>query len=146
MYFSHWEPPRVSASAKYKSVQKLHKNIPDTPVDRTSTWKSFHMLPGHPEAKQSALSLYKSIPRCSFSNSQILEQLRPLCWSVGDFGSSWDLCAGPRRTLGAAETSVQLCGILDAIFSHQLVLGFHNHKAISSIIFIFVTVTRFATS
>ena len=45
------------------------------------------------------------------------------------FWSCWDLCAGLRETSRAAETSVQLYGRLDAIFSQQWFLGFHDHKA-----------------
>ena len=43
-----------------------------------------------------------------------------------------------------AETAAQHCGRLGAVFSQQLFL--HNHKAFRLIIFVFVTVTRFATS
>jgi hypothetical protein len=88
-------------SARCKSVQKPHANLPDTPVDLTSAPKSFQILPGPPGANWGALRLCKSILRCTWNllqfskciqdatrfdlyNSQILEQLR--------------LCAAPRET------------------------------------------------
>jgi hypothetical protein len=92
-------------SAKCKSVRKSHANLPDTPVVLTSAPEYFQMLPGPPGAKQRALRLYKSVLRCSWKhlqlwrgiqdatrfdlwNSQILEKVRPLRRSPGDFESS----------------------------------------------------------
>jgi len=109
----------------------------------------FQMLPGPTRAKQSTLRLCKSILKGSWKHlqlwrcvqtamgynsqkSQMLEQLRPLCRSVGDFESSWDLCTALQKTW---------CHILTAV-----VVRVPQKQGISSIIFIFVTGTRFATS
>jgi len=75
-----------------------------------------------------------------------LELLRPLHRSAGDFESSGDLCAGLQETSRAAETSAQAlretwCHILTAVD-----LRVPQPQGISFIIFVFVTVTRFATS
>ena len=103
------------ASAKCKSVQKPHANLPDIPVALTSASKYFTMLPGPAGALQSALRHCKSILRCpwkhlqswrciqdatrmDYEDSQILEQVRPLHGSVGDFESSWDCCTAVRDT------------------------------------------------
>jgi len=78
-------------------------------------------------------------------------------WIV-KFCSSWDLCADLRESSREVESTAPICGILweqpnlllhscgtlGAVFSPQWVI--HNHKSIHLIIFIFVTVTRIATS
>ena len=54
------------------------------------------------------------------------------------FWSYWDLGVGLQETSRAPESSVQvsrrpllkLCGWLDAIFSQQWFLGFHNHRVL----------------
>jgi len=96
-------------SAKCHSVQKPYANLPDTPVALASVSKYFQMLPAPPGALQSALRLCKSILTCSwkhlhwwrsiqdamrfdYSNTRIVELLRPLRRSAGDFESSWDIC------------------------------------------------------
>jgi len=62
----------------------------------------------------------------------MVEQLRPVHSSAGNFGTNWDLCTALRETW---------CGMLTAV-----VLLDSKQHGISSIIFVFVTVTRFATS
>jgi len=91
--------------AKCESVQEQLAILSDTPGDLTSASKYFLMLPVPPGAKQSALRLCKRILRCSrkhlqlwrciqdatrfdLQNSQILELLRPLRRSAGDFERS----------------------------------------------------------
>jgi hypothetical protein len=61
---------------------------------------------------------------------RLREKLIPLRSSTGYFESSRDCSTAPRGTW--------------CVFSHQWLL--HNHKAFRLIIFVFVTVTRFATS
>jgi len=77
--------------------------------------------------------------------------LRDLTYGIVKFWSSSDLCAHLHETSRAAGTAMELCRRLrehcvrlGAIFSQQWFL--HNHKAFHHIIFVFVTVTRFATS
>jgi len=53
----------ISSSAKYKSVQKVQENLPDTPVNLTIASKYFHICPAPPGAEQCALGLSKSILR-----------------------------------------------------------------------------------
>jgi len=43
--------------------------------------------------------------------------------------SSWDLCTGLQVTSRAAETSLQLCRWLGAVFPQQWLFGFHYVKA-----------------
>jgi len=98
-------------SAKCKSVQMSYITLPDTPVDLTSTAKYFLMLPSPPGATQRAVRPRQSTPRCCSKhmelwrciqyasifdlwNSPTFDELGPLHRSVGDFESSWDLCAG----------------------------------------------------
>jgi len=92
-------------SAKCKSVRKPQPSLPETPVAITSASKYFQILPGPPEALQSALRLCKSILRGSWKHlqlwmciqeatrsdsedSQIFKRVRPPSRSVGDFESS----------------------------------------------------------
>jgi len=141
------EGPRISA--KCKSVQMPQANLPDTAADLTSASKYFQMLPGPPGAEQSALRLHTSIlrgfwkhlqlwrciqhaPTFEYCNSQILEQLRPLCKSTGDFESSIDLCAHLQKSGCCILTAVD-CRVPEP-------------QGILSFTFIFVTVTRFSTS
>jgi len=58
------------ASARCKSVRKLHANLPDTPLALTSASKYFQMLPAPPGALQCALRLCRSICRCSSKHLQ----------------------------------------------------------------------------
>jgi len=151
------------ASAKCKSVRKPYANLPDTPVAHTSASKYFQMLAAPLGLLQGDLRLRKSIHRCSWKhlqrwrwiqdatrfddwNIEILELLTPLCRSAGDFKSSWDHSTGLQETSRAAETSAQAlretwCHILTPV-----VLGVPQPQGISSVIFVFATVTRFATS
>jgi len=108
-------------SAKSKSVRKQHAIPPDTAGDLSSTSKHLSMLPDPPGAKQSAPRLCKSILRCiqdttrfNLKNSQILDFLRPLCRSAGDFQCSYpgyfkssrDRCAALRETWCCILTAV----------------------------------------
>jgi len=91
---------------------------------------------------------------CSYGGA--FRILRGLTYKLIIFWSSWNLCAHLGDTWRAAVTATQLCGRyreqlrplhcrrLDALFSQQMFL--HNHKAFHLKIFVFVTVTRFATS
>jgi len=119
-------------SAQCKSVWKPHANLPDNPVNHTSAANHFQICWGPPGAKQSALRLYHSILRCFFPDNQILELLRPQRRYMGDIESSWNLCAALQETW---------CHILTAVV-HTV----PQPQFIWSIIFIFVTVKRFATS
>jgi len=69
---------------------------------------------------------------------------RDLTCTIGKFWSYWDLCGDLWETSREAETAAEHCGRLGAVFSQEWFL--HNHKAFCLIIFVFVTVTRFATS
>jgi len=80
---------------------------------------------------------------CSYGGA--FRMLRDLTYRIVKFRSIWDLCTGLQETSRAAETAVKLCWRLCAILSQQWFLGFIT-QGISSIIFVFVTVTRFATS
>jgi len=64
-----------SASAKCKLGQKLHANLPDTPVDVISASKYSQMLPGPLGAKQSAFRLCKSILRYPSKHLQLLRRI-----------------------------------------------------------------------
>jgi hypothetical protein len=105
-----WWSIGFPSSAKCKSVQKPHANLPDTPVALTSASKYFEMLPGPPGALQNALRLWKSILRCYWKHlqlwmsiqdatrfedwdSQLLERVRAPHRTVGEIASSctWDL-------------------------------------------------------
>jgi len=99
----------LATSGKCKSVWKPHAHLLDTQLAPTSaSTKYFQMLPGPPGALQSTFRLCKSILRSSwkhlklwryiqdatrldYSDSQILEHLRLVHRSAGDFESSWDL-------------------------------------------------------
>ena len=130
-------------------VQKPHTNLPDTLVDFTSAPKCFQMFPDPHGANQSALKLCKRILKCSWKhlqlwrcvqdairfdwyNNEVLQLLRPLPRCAGDFERSWDLWAALHNTWCRIVTAV----VLEVRWPH----------GISSIIFIFVTVTRFAAS
>jgi len=85
---------------------------------------------------------------CSYGGA--FRMPRDLTYRIVKFWSSWDLCADLRESSRGAETAMQVCGRLwehcgrlGAIFSQQWFL--HNHEAFHPIIFVFVTVTRFAT-
>jgi hypothetical protein len=69
--------------------------------------------------------------RFDFQNSVILEGLRPQHRSVGDFVCSWKLCTLLWKPLYHISTAV--------------VLKIPQPKFNSSILYIFVTVTQFAT-
>jgi len=96
-----------------KSVRKSDTILPAVPAHLTSILNLFQMIPDHSGDKQSAPRLCKSIPmycwkylqlwRCiqdamrfDLQNSPILELLRPLRRSPGDFESNWDLCPALR--------------------------------------------------
>jgi len=136
-------------SAKCKSVWKPHHNCPYTPVALTSASKYFRMLPAPPGALQYAFRLCKSILRCSRKHLQLcrcLQDATRLTVRIVKFWSCCDLCPGLRETSGATETSAQAlretwCQILTAVV-HRV----SQPQGISFIIFIFVFVTRFATS
>ena len=140
---------RRYSSAKSKSVQKPHAHLLDTPVALTSALKYFQMLPGPPGALQCALRLFKSILRCFWKYVQLwrcIQDATRLTIRIFKFWSCWDLYTGLQETLRASETSVQAlqetwCHILTAV-----VLRVAQPQGISSIVFDFVTVTRFATS
>jgi len=72
--------------------------------------------------------------RFDWSNSQILELLRPLCRSAGDFEINCDCCAALPDAQRAAETSAQCWSRLGAILRQQWFL--HNYKALRLIIFV----------
>ena len=83
-------------------------------------------------------------PESTCSYGAAFTMLRDLAYRNVKFWSSRDLCAGLHEISTAAETAEQHCGRLGAVFSPQSLL--HNHKAFCLIIFVCVTVTRFATS
>jgi len=123
-------------------------------VTRTRCLQYFQTLPDPPAAKESALRLCKGILRYSWRHLQLWRCIQDGSSRIVKFWSSWDLCADLRETSRDAldrcaalwdtsSAASQLCGRLDAVFSHQWFI--HNHKAFRLIIFIFVTVTRFAT-
>jgi len=56
--------------------------------------------------------------------------LRDLTYTIFKFWISWDLCEGLRETTRAGQTTALLCGKLDAVFSHQRFLEFHNRKEV----------------
>jgi len=146
VYDGMWEIRDISA--KCKSVGMPHANVPDTPVHLTSSPKHFPMLPGPPRAKQSALRLCKRILRCSWKylqlwmciqdakifdiyDSSILQQLRPLLRSAGDFKTSWDPCAALQETInlvpyfhsGGSKGSITIRHFIDLIhlcYSHKI--------------------------
>jgi hypothetical protein len=84
-------------------------------------------------------------------NGGAFRMLQDVTYRIVKFWSFWDLCADLRETSRAAGTTTPLrgrlqehCKRLGARFSLQQFL--HNLKACHLIIFLFVTVTRFATS
>jgi len=126
----------VIASAKCWSVRKPHTNLPDSPASLTSASKYFQMLPGPLGALHSALRLCKSI----------LRMLRDSTFMIVNFWSCGDLCTSLQEIPRAGETSAQALrgtwyNILTAVD-----LRVPQLQGISFIIFVFVTVTKFATS
>jgi len=97
----------LGTSAKCKSVQTPHANLPDTPVAFTSASKHFQMLPGLPGALQSTLRLSKSILRCSWM-SQFEENIELLRNCDGNPGMVWkELCHRRAERLGDAEDAAR---------------------------------------
>ena len=89
---------------------------------------------------------FSCAPESTCSNGGAFRMLQDLTYRIVKFWSSWNLFAGLRETSRAAGTAVQLCGRLGARFSPQWLFGLHNQPyGISSITFVFVSVTRFAT-
>jgi len=85
---------------------------------------------------RSTTSVCLSTSRCS----QAPLELRKVLWDstrefsgapskIVKFSSCWDICEGLQETSRASETSVQLCGRLDAVFLQRWLLEFHNHEA-----------------
>jgi len=91
------------------------------------------------------------LPESTCSYVGAFRMLQDLTERIVKFWNSSDLCPDLRETSREAETSAQLCwilqkqpkpldsfcGILGALFSEQWLL--HNHMAFSLIIFVFVT-------
>jgi len=85
---------------------------------------------------------FTGTPESTCSYGGAFRMLRDLTIRILKFWSCWDLCAGLRETSRAAGTTAQvcrrlreqlrpqhkLCRRLDALFSHQWFVGFHNHK------------------
>ena len=100
-------------------------------------WHSARAFSGAPEST------------CSYGGA--CSMLQDLTNRIVNFGSTWDVCIDLWDMSRAAGTAMQLrwrlrehCGWLGAIFSQQWFL--QDHKAFHLFIFVFVTVTRFATS
>ena len=87
---------------------------------------------------------FSGAPESTCSYGGAFRKLRDLTYRIVKFQSSWDLCADLREASRAAQTTAQHCGRHVAVFSQQWFL--HNHKEFHITIFVFVTVTKFATS
>jgi len=59
-----WYNSSATISAKCTLDRKPHANLPDTPVDHTSTSKPFQLLPGPPGAQHNTYRLCKRIFKC----------------------------------------------------------------------------------
>jgi len=137
------------SSAKCTLVWKPHANLPDTLVDPPCAPKYFQILPGPSAGKHSALRFCNTFLRCyrkhlqwwrciqdairfDLYNSPILKQLSPLHRSAEDFKTSWDLCIALQDTWCHIHTTKDI--------------RVPQPQSILSIIFVVVTVTKYATS
>jgi hypothetical protein len=101
---------RPVASAICNSVWKRYAYLPDTSVALSTASKYFQILPAPHGGLQSALRLCKSILTCSWKHLEwwtCIQDAARLTIEIVKFRSCWDLRAGLRETLRAAETSAQ---------------------------------------
>jgi len=135
--------------SKCKSVRKPDAKLPEFPVALTSASKYFQMLPDPPGDLQCASKFCKSIHRYSrkwMQSWMCMQNATRLTITMVKHWSRCEQCAGLWQCSRAAETSAQA---LQETWCHTLtplVLSISQPPGISFFIFVFVSVTRFATT
>jgi len=165
-YVGHaWNQPyhsRIAVLRKLKIMDTLLKVIHQQNVNRSGCNTLFSQTLQMPSpvllstsrCSQTPLELSKVLsdsPRafsgasestCSYGGA--FRMLRDFPYGIVKIWNSWDLCADLWETSKEAETTGPFCGRFGAVFSWRWFLL--NHKAFHHITFVFVPVTRFATS
>jgi len=166
----------VQTSAKCQSVWKPNPNLPHSPIALTSASKYSQMLQCSPGELQCPLILaraFSGLPDSTGSRWSAFMMLWDLTIRIIKHCSSWYLCSGLQETSDGAQTTAQLCrslqeqarmrhscaGVFESSHDHcataqetwcqnctVVVLSVQQPQDISFIIFVFITITSFATS